>query len=68
MTESELCGFCRRMYELGRERGDFSWCRRVFRDEVATAELDGTSGDGGRAVAGNDDADEVGGVGGGDCH
>jgi hypothetical protein len=68
MAEGELRGFCRGMYELGRERGDFSWCRRVFRDEVATAELDGASGDGGRAVARNDDADEVGCVDSGDCH
>ena len=34
-----------------------------FRDEMATAELRGAAGGGGRAVAGNDDADEVGGIG-----
>lgn len=35
---------------------------------MATAELRGAAGGGGRAVAGNDDADEVGGIGRSDCH
>jgi hypothetical protein len=68
MSEGELRGFRWRTQDLRRQRDDLLGRGVNVGNEVATAELDGASGDGGRAVPRDDDADEIGGIGGRDCH